>query len=86
MADSTDNTQYRGDQNGFDDLEKPLAGDGASPASAPTDIPEEQKLPLDYPQTDANVDAHEAYDAGTATASGMDDGQEDQAETERRVA
>lgn len=73
MADtfSTDNPQYQDDQRGFDDLERPLAQDGTTPAAPPDDVSLDSKpANTDDPQTDTGIDAHERYDAGEATASG----------------
>lgn len=46
-----------------------LAEDGASPAAPAKDVPG-ASVPIDYPQTDTNVDSDEKYQEGFGIASG----------------
>lgn len=55
----------------FHPAEQPhLAEDGATPFSAPTDIPGPKVSPTN-PQADTNVDSDEAYQEGLGSASGV---------------
>ena len=50
--------------------EETLEQDGESPFSPADDVSD--TIPLDHPQTDTGIDAHEAYDAGLTSATGSD--------------
>jgi hypothetical protein len=82
----TDNTQYQDNEGELDVPEQPLAQDYDTPAAAPDDVSADKNVPQDHPRTDTDVDQHEAYDAGTATAAGMEDQREDSIEDEERIA
>lgn len=79
-----DNTQYQDNQGDLDVPEQPLVNDFDTPAAPPSDITD--TTPLDYPQTDSNVDSHETYDAGQETASGVNAQDGDTPEEEIRIA
>lgn len=81
-----DNTQYQDNQGELDVPEQPLNQDYDTPAAPPDDIPPNKNFTPDFPTTDTDVDDHEEYDAGTATAAGMDDQHEESQEEERRIA
>jgi len=86
MADNApDNTQYQDDQDGLDVPEQPMSQDYATPAAPPDDVQADKNFPADYPQTDTGVDQHEAYDAGTATASGANAQDDEEHEDEQRL-
>lgn len=65
----TDSMQYQDSQGELDVPEQPLPGDFDTPA-APPDEPANTALPTDHPIKDTDMDEHEVYDAGEATASG----------------
>lgn len=55
-----------------DDVVVPLDEDekDSGPISEPDDS--DDRLPLDHPQTDTNIDAHELYDEGLDGAADVD--------------
>jgi hypothetical protein len=81
-----DNTQYQDDQGELDVPEQPLEQDYDTPAAPPDDVPKDKDVPIDYPQTDTDIDEHEKYDSGEATAAGMEDQQEGPPADEERIA
>jgi hypothetical protein len=95
MADNTDdrldetldNEEYQDDQQGLDVSETPLAQDFTTPAAPPDDVDEDSdEFTIDHPQTDTNVDAGEAYDAGQVTASGANAQEVEPSDDEERIA
>lgn len=81
-----DNTQYQDDQGELDVPEQPLSQDYDTPAAPADDVPVDRNVPIDHPGTDTDIDDHEKYDAGTATAAGVDAQHEDDTPDERRIA
>lgn len=73
-----DNTQYQDPQGELDVPEQPLPGDYDTPAAPADDTSKEAKnVPPDHPDLDTDVDEHDAYDAGLANASGVNDQHEE---------
>jgi hypothetical protein len=81
-----DNTQYQDNQGELDVPEQPLPQDFDTPAAPPNDVDHDENVTPDYPQTDTGIDEHEEYDAGEATAAGMEDQHEDEPRDEQRIA
>lgn len=81
-----DNPQYQDNQGELDVPEQPLQQDYDTPSAPPDDVPADKNVPIDHPATDTGVDEHETYDAGQATAAGMEDQHEEPHEDEERIA
>ncbi len=63
----------------------PLLEDNDTPAAPADDGVPGEPLPLDHPLTDTEMDKHEAYDAGTNTATGSNDHHEEEGEVEEEA-
>lgn len=56
--------------------DEPKLAEDNSPPAAPADDTADPQAPIDYPQTDTNIDTHQAYDEGLTDASEINNAHE----------